>query len=307
VHVEQTTLGRLRALELTPATFRRLALLAAAALYVVVTTGAVVRLTASGLGCSHWPRCGSAPYPEKGGHAAIEFSNRVVALFTIGFALLSWIAARRLPGLPRFVSRLALLVFVGTAAQIPLGGLTVIFDLNPLLVISHFLLALAILGVAIVVALEAWSFERGRAQSPVPLELRRLGLVLAAACLALVVTGTLVSAAGPHSGGVDIRRLGSLKPALDVHAGATAVFGIAFVGLLGYLAARRSEAPRLFAAMVGLLALVLAQVGIGEIQWHDRLPWWLVLLHVSTAAAVWAGTVALVTAFWRPPAPLASR
>jgi cytochrome c oxidase assembly protein subunit 15 len=307
MHVEQTTIARIRAFEVSPALFRKLALLALGALYVVVTTGAVVRLTASGLGCSHWPKCGSAPFPEKGGHAAIEFSNRVVALFTIGFAVLSWLAARRLRGLPHWVTRLALLVFLGTAAQIPLGGLTVIFDLNPLLVISHFLLALVVLGVAVVVALEAWAYERGRARPVVPLELRRLGLVLVAACLVLVVTGTLVSAAGPHSGGVDIRRLGSLRSAIDVHAGATAVYGVAFVALLGYLAARRSEAPRLFAGMVGLLGLILVQVGIGEIQWHDRLPWWLVLLHVSTAAAVWGGTVALVTAFWRPPAPLARR
>jgi heme A synthase len=50
-----------------------------------------------------------------------------------------------------------------------------------------------------------------------------------------------------------------------------------------------------------LLALVLAQMAVGEIQYRNELPWWLVLVHVSLAAAIWAVTVALVTLLWRPP------
>jgi cytochrome c oxidase assembly protein subunit 15 len=304
--VEHPTLRtRSRRIEVTPARFRAIALAALAALFVVVTTGAVVRLTASGLGCANWPRCGSAPFPAKGSHAFIEFSNRVVALFAIGLTLVSWLASRRLPELPRRVRTLALVVFLGTLAQIPLGGLTVIFHLNPLLVISHFLLALCVLALAVIVAMEAWSLERGVAAPVVPRELGRLGLVLVAACLALVVTGTFVTAAGPHSGGIDIHRLGTLKTAIYIHVRATALFGLAFIGSLGYLAARRSTAPRLFAFMVVLLGILLVQVAIGEIQWHERLPSWLVLLHVSVAASVWVATVGLVYAFWRPPRPLA--
>ena len=67
-------------------------------LWVVVTSGAVVRLTASGLGCDNWPRCGDTPFPEKGGHAAIEFGNRMVALVGIVLALITWLAARRVRG-----------------------------------------------------------------------------------------------------------------------------------------------------------------------------------------------------------------
>jgi cytochrome c oxidase assembly protein subunit 15 len=306
VAVEHPTLHtRIRRVEITPARFRTIALAALVALFVVVTTGAVVRLTASGLGCDNWPRCGSAPFPAKGSHAFIEFSNRVVALIAIGFTLFSWLASRRLPELPHRVRTLALAIFLGTVAQIPLGGLTVIFHLNPLLVISHFLLALVVLALAVIVAMEAWSLERGRAAPVVPGELARTGLVLVAACLALVVTGTLVTAAGPHSGGIDIRRLGTLSTAIYIHVRATALFGLAFVGSLGYLTARRSTAPRLFRLMLALLAILLVQVGIGEIQWHERLPSWLVLLHVSVAATVWVATVGLAYAFWRPPRPLA--
>jgi heme A synthase len=54
-----------------------------------------------------------------------------------------------------------------------------------------------------------------------------------------------------------------------------------------------------------VLAVVLLQMAIGEIQYRNRLPWWLVLGHVTTAALVWAATVALVTSFFRPVAALA--
>src|SRR6476660_8929196 len=139
---------------------RRFVQLAAAAvftLWVVVTSGAVVRLTASGLGCDNWPRCGDKPYPEKGGHAAIEFGNRVVALVGIVLTLVVWLAARRVDGLPRWVRNVALATSLGTIAQIPLGGITVLLGLNPIAVMSHFLLALLVLAGAIVVTVEAWS------------------------------------------------------------------------------------------------------------------------------------------------------
>ena len=305
MHVESSRLARVRAHEASPALFLALALAALGTLYLVVTTGAVVRLTASGLGCENWPRCGDTPFPEKNGHALIEFSNRVVALVTMGCTLAAWLAARRVRSLPRPLVWLSLAVFLGTFAQIPLGGLTVIFELHPLLVMAHFLLALAVLAVAVVAVLEAWSFLRGRAAPLAPPALRRLGLMLAAACLVLVVTGAFATAAGPHPGGEDIRRLGSLPDAVAVHVRAAAAFGIGFLVLLGYLAAHRARTPILFRSALVLLALLLAQMAVGEIQWRAQLPWWLVLVHVSLAAAIWAGTVGLVAALWRPPAPLA--
>jgi heme A synthase len=83
-----------------------------------------------------------------------------------------------------------------------------------------------------------------------------------------------------------------------------AIFGCSFLFLLGYLAARRSSAPRLFMAALAVLAALLVQVGLGELQYRLHLPWYLVLIHVAVAATAWAGIVALVTAFWRPPARL---
>ena len=58
---------------------------------------------------------------------------------------------------------------------------------------------------------------------------------------------------------------------------------------------------------LALLGLLLVQMAVGEIQWRNELPWGVVLVHVALAAAIWAWTVGLVAALWRPPAALAPR
>jgi heme A synthase len=85
-----------------------------------------------------------------------------------------------------------------------------------------------------------------------------------------------------------------------VHGAVVGVFLCSLLFTLGYLAARRDRAPRLFAAGLSVFALLLVQMGIGEIQWRTHLPWGIVLVHVALAAAVWAGTVALGVLIWRP-------
>jgi cytochrome c oxidase assembly protein subunit 15 len=299
--------ARLRSFELSPRTFRLLALGALAALWVIVVTGAIVRLTASGLGCEHWPGCQAGqPFPEKGYHSYIEFGNRVVGGVAIVVSLLAAVAARFLPALPAYARRAAALVFLGTLAQAPLGYLTVKFHLNPYLVMSHFLLSAAVLAGAVVVALAALGIEWGTAPPVGNRELRASALVAAAACLYLLVTGTVATAAGPHPGdSKHVHRLWRLQDAVFFHAAGTAVFGLCFAFLLGYLVSRRSSAPRLLAVALGVLGLVLVQMAIGAIQYHTHLPWWLVLVHVATATTVWVGTVALAALFRRPLVPVA--
>ena len=307
MQVETSRLARVRTYELSPGRFRLLALGAALSLYVIVVTGAVVRLTASGLGCESWPGCqAGAFFPASDHHAVIEFGNRGVGLVPILLTLFTWLGARRTRAVPRWARLVALATFLGTIAQAPLGLLTIASDLHPLLVMSHFLLALLVLAGAIVVALEAWELD-GRLRPPplVPPELRRAGLVLATACLTLVVTGASTTAAGPHSGGEDIRRLGELNEVLSIHVGTTAVFGCVFLFVLGYLAARRERASALFRLALALLGLILVQMAVGEIQWRTELPWPVVLVHVALAGAIWATTVALAALFWRPVAALA--
>jgi cytochrome c oxidase assembly protein subunit 15 len=303
VQAESTLAARARRLELTPRAFRRLAIGGALALYLIVASGATVRLTASGLGCEHWPGCAPGnPFPEKDYHAFIEFGNRVWSAITIAATLLVWLGSLRTPGLTRGTRVLAFGTFFGTLAQAPLGAITVYSDLHPLLVMSHFLLALVVLAGGVVLVLRAVHLELGRARTPLPRAVRVGALVLAAAALVLVVTGTFATAAGPHPGGDDVDRLWNLHDAVYLHVRATAVFGLTFLALVVWLWRRRGTYPLLLEGAFVVLGLLLLQMVVGELQYRTELPWWLVLIHVSLAAAVWAAVVAFAAVIRDPPA-----
>ena len=304
-------MARWRAVALSPARLLPLVIAELATLWLIVVTGAAVRLTDSGLGCRHWPGCEAGhPLPAKSGHAFIEFGNRLFGALTIAATLLAWLAARRTPALTRRHVQLALAIFVGTLLQAPIGLLAVASDLRWPIVMVHLLLSVALLGGATLLALEVRALQVGRTEPLVPLELRRLGLVFVAACFVLIVSGSLATAAGPHSGGGkadQIDRLGRLDPFVYAHGAVVGVFLITFLFSLGYLAARRDRAHRLFLLGVCVFVVLLGQMGLGELQWRTHLPWGLVLVHVFLAATVWVGTVALATLFWRPNVDLADR
>jgi cytochrome c oxidase assembly protein subunit 15 len=309
VNAVDTSAARVRGFALSAAAFLKLALASVAALWLIMVTGAAVRLTGSGLGCRHWPGCEPGhPLPERSSHAFIEFGNRVLGGVTITVVLLTALAALRTPSLPRWARRCWWAVFAGTLAQAPLGYLAVKTDLRWPVVAAHLLLSAVVLAGAVVLALETYRIARGGVEPLVPLELRRAGLLVAGATLALLVTGTLATAAGPHSGGgsTQVHRLWRLQPLIYVHAASVAVFAAGLVFVLGYLAARRNRSPRLFWLALGVLAALLVQMTIGEVQYRTHLPWPLVLVHVGLAAAVWALVVAFVTVLWRPPAALAT-
>jgi heme a synthase len=311
VNAQSTALARLRAIVLSPAQIFPFVVAQLAALWLIIGTGAAVRLTDSGLGCRHWPGCEEGhPLPAKNAHAFVEFGNRLVGAITIALTLVVWLAVRRTSGLPRWTPRLALGIFLGTLAQAPIGLLAIASDLRWPIVMLHLLLSIALLAAATVLVLEVRSAVVGRTKPLVPLELRRLGLAFVVAGFVLIVSGSLATAAGPHSGGGaadKIDRFGRLQPVVYVHAMIVGIFLLTFLFSLGYLAARREDAPRLFAFGVGVFVLLLVQMGLGELQWRTHLPWGLVLLHVFLAATVWIGTVALATLFFRPNVDFAHR
>jgi cytochrome c oxidase assembly protein subunit 15 len=284
---------------MSPTRVRWLATLTVASLYVIVITGSLVRLTGSGLGCEGWPGCEKgAFFPADDAHAFVEFGNRVFGIFPIMLSIVTAWAARRLP---RWTFWTAVAVVVLTIAEAPLGLATIRYDLPPEMVMVHFLVALLALGGSIVVLIEALRAERGPGAIRFPRELQVGGIALAVACLGLVLTGTLVTGAGPHSGDPDVvERLWNLPDALYLHVRVTAVFGCVLLFVLGYIVARRSLAPRLFRFSLLLLAVLVTQMAIGELQWRLELPWGIVALHVALAAAVWSLTVALAGMLWLP-------
>jgi cytochrome c oxidase assembly protein subunit 15 len=194
-------------------------------------------------------------------------------------------------------------------AQIPLGGLTVILDLHPLAVMSHFLLALVVVALSVTVVFEAWSHASGLSAPVVPRWLRLVALVGVVACAAMVVTGAIATASGPHPGADEaVERLGlGISDTVYVHVRATAVFGIGLLLVGWQLRRARRAAPGVVRLALVLLGVLLAQMLVGEIQYRNALPWGLVLVHVTLAATIWALTVALAYVLWRPPLALVAR
>jgi cytochrome c oxidase assembly protein subunit 15 len=281
--------------EISATTFRRLAWFAVVMLVLIIGTGATVRVTGSGLGCHHWPGCTPNEFlPAQGYHSDIEFGNRVVAAITVFVTLvlaLASVFARR-------ERALSWAVFAGTLAQAPLGAITIHYGLNPYLVITHLLLSLLVLGLAVAVAV------RGHGAA-LPMRARQASLLLLAAVTFLVVTGTLATAAGkfPGSSGAQyVERIGRFTPAVALHVKAVACFGVLFLLLLGW--ALRNRVGWLVRGCGGLLAILAGQMVVGELQYrmYGTIPWWVVLIHVALAATLFAWTVGLVVRVWRPDA-----
>jgi cytochrome c oxidase assembly protein subunit 15 len=296
-----------RARSISAPTYLRLATASGVALFLVITSGAFVRLTGSGLGCENWPSCGDKPYPEQGFHAFVEFGNRIVALVGIVLTLLTWLASRRVHGLSRGGRWAALGAFLVAVAQIPMGGITIALDLHPLAVMTHFLLGLMAFGLSVIAAFEAWSLRDGLAPAANPAWLRWIVTVLGLpVCIALLVTGAVATASGPHPGSSDdVERLGlGIVDTVYVHVRVAATFGIGVLVVGWALWRIRQRYPGLLRLWIGLLLVLVGQAIVGEVQYRHALPWGLVLVHVILAAAIWAFSLALAFALWRPPRPL---
>ncbi|MGH3009412.1 MAG: COX15/CtaA family protein [Gaiellaceae bacterium] len=295
------------ALELSPVAFRRVARVAVGMLVLIVASGATVRLTGSGLGCPSvtvdLSACVKA-YGARGYHADIEFMNRVASGITVLVALALAAAAWRTAGLGRGTKLLATGAFLATFAQAPLGAITVHYHLNPYLVISHLLLALLALGVGVLVLLEASRFVAGGGNA-LPALARLGGAALLASVVVLVVSGTVSTAAGRFpgsSGSTVVSRLWNFHSAVYWHVRAVAVFCVVLLVLAAWAWQRRDRFPWLLRGCFGLLALVLVQMAIGELQYrtYGTVPWPVIVIHVTLAAALFASAVGLVARLWRP-------
>lgn len=294
---------------MSPVTYRKVTLGALVLLALIVVTGAAVRLTGSGLGCPEWPNCepGSlAPRSATNTHAMIEFVNRAITgLVSLGVIAAVLGSLLRRPR-RRDLVWLSVGLVVGVLAQAVLGALVVARHLAPPFVMGHFLLSALLLANAV------WLHHRAGlpdgAVSPPRRDLTRLlaGTAVLAAGVVLV-TGTVVTGAGPHAGdagtpgGVRAARLDVAVPdAARVHSISVLVF-LALLCALALRLARRGARREERRALGVLLGLVVAQAAVGYTQYFTGVPALLVGVHVAGATAVWIATCAFAAAVARVP------
>jgi heme a synthase len=287
-------LARLRRWRPTPLAVRRAFLGALVANTAIVVTGGAVRLTASGLGCPNVPKCTDTslvPTSEMGAHGVIEFGNRMLtfalAAAVAGALVTAWRAGRR------DLVRSAAVLVVGILAQAGLGAVTVIMDLNPVTVMAHFLLSMALIAVAV----RAYEIACAAPDREAPAVRRALrlgaGALLAVVALTLFA-GTVVTGTGPHSGDKDAtdRLPFDLATVTQLHADLVFLLVGLSIGLLVAVAAI-DESRLLVRRAVVLLGVVLAQGAIGYAQYATDLPVVLVGLHILGASLVWIAALRL--------------
>jgi cytochrome c oxidase assembly protein subunit 15 len=281
---------------------RRLAVANLVAQIGITVTGATVRVTGSGLGCPGWPECfpGSL-VPVRDAEVAalhqwVEFGNRLLTFVLVAVAGLCLVAALHTRPRRRRLTVLAAAMPAGVVLQAAIGGVTVLADLSWSTVSVHFLVSSVLiwLSVGLVAAADAGG---GSATPTVPPALRGLVATSTGVLAALLATGTLVTAAGPHAGDADVPRLAlGVETLAQLHA--ELLFG--YVGILvglGFALCAVAAPATVMRRHAVLVAVVLAQGALGGIQYVLGVPEALVVLHVlgaglttAAAAALWFAT-----------------
>ena len=253
------------------------------ALFLLMTMGNIVSATGSGLGCPDWPLCHGRLLPPAETQVLIEFSHRLKAIpFTLLLLVTVVLTWRRTTA--RAPRRLSLVLIALLAAQIGLGGVTVLFKLPGLVSTAHLVNALLILAGLIILA------EGTPVHAPVPGRLKRLALAGLAALLLQLALGGYVRHAGAGLACPDFPLCsGSLLP----HHWESALhwihrwLGVALLGLFVHLAlaARRTALARPAALAAGLAVLQVA-LGITAVLGGLAVP--LRAAHAVVAYGLWA-------------------
>ena len=309
---------------LTPAKYERITHVAVLLLSLIIITGAAVRLTGSGLGCSDWPTCENDQLVAEidDVHAMVEFVNRVITgivSLAVVFAVLGSMfrSPRR-----RDLTWWSLGLVGGVILQILLGALVVREHLPPSLVIAHFLISMVLVWNAVELNHRAKfsTINYPKTQRSSLCTLCSLLVILASLVL---VTGTLVTGSGPHSGAettqtkealqdlqgsaleleqanFEVKRLPFDVPDVTrIHAITMIVFLIAMI----YTALRIQRLFRnrpVFSQAQNLLTVTVLQGAIGYTQYFTDVPALLVSFHIGGAVAVWIMTLKLYLAIRLP-------
>lgn len=259
----------------------------------ITVTGSIVRVTGSGLGCDTWPNCHEGSLvPVQGAapavHQAIEFGNRLLTFVLAAFAIAVFVAVLR-AGRRKELIVYSVLSGVGIIIQAILGGISVHLDLKWWAVAIHFLPSMLLVWIAALLYMrlaEPDHLPQVRMFAPI---IRTLTIV-AAVCLSVVlVTGTMTTGAGVHSGDDGVGMEGRLDVDIElmalIHAGTMYVY-LAATLLVVWLLYRGMASRDAKNTGWVLLVMIGVQWAIGVIQFNLGVPRWTIPAHVAMSSVV---------------------
>ena len=259
----------------------------------ITVTGSIVRVTGSGLGCDTWPNCHEGSLvPVQGAapavHQAIEFGNRLLTFVLAAFAIAVFVAVLR-AGRRKELIVYSVLSGVGIIIQAILGGISVHLDLKWWAVAIHFLPSMLLVWIAALLYMrlaEPDHLPQVRMFAPI---IRTLTIV-AAVCLSVVlITGTMTTGAGVHSGDDGVGMEGRLDVDIElmalIHAGTMYVY-LAATLLVVWLLYRGMASRDAKNTGWVLLVMIGVQWAIGVIQFNLGVPRWTIPAHVAMSSVV---------------------
>lgn len=272
----------------------------------IIVTGGAVRLTASGLGCSEWPRCTPDSYvttPEMGINGAIEFGNRLLTFILAAIAVLTILALWRLRKTHGKLFGMSLFLMLVIPAQAVIGGITVWTDLNPWVVMLHFLVSALMVSIATLLAYRIGAERRARLTNTPALKIqdgattsltRSSSIVLYIAGWFTLVMGTIVTGSGPHGGDPTAPRHDFDQLLVTRLHAAPVYLMVALTVVLLVVMYRIQTSARQRRAVWTLTAVLIFQGLVGFYQHLNDLPIGAVWLHMFGIGLVtWAMTVVM--------------
>ena len=253
----------------------------------IIVTGAIVRLTGSGLGCPTWPDCAPGSLipvagQVEGFHKYIEFGNRTLTFLVLAISIALFVFS--LLNEKRNIIVWSFLPLIGTLLQAVLGGITVLTGLHPSTVMAHFLLSIVLVGISVKIY---DYFNNQRTSKVLPKIVDNYVKVVTLVGLAVIVLGTITTGSGPHSGDEIAARFNlDIRVIAWLHADSVLLFVGLVVGLL-VISRINPESKQIYKITRILFIICLVQGFIGYVQWFNGLPWILVSLHVIGAVITW--------------------
>ena len=253
----------------------------------IIVTGAIVRLTGSGLGCPTWPNCAPGSLVPvasqvEGFHKYIEFGNRlltfVVLLASVAVLLISVFSKNKK------IIIWSTLPLIGTLLQAVLGGITVLTGLNPFTVMFHFLLSIILVAISTIIY-KFWAVTKPTKISSTLIKnyIKFFSLI----GFIVIVLGTITTGSGPHSGDEIAARFNiDTRIIAWIHADSVLLFIGLLIGLI-ILSRTNQELKSLSKNLNTLFILCIVQGFIGYTQWFTNLPWVLVGFHVLGSVLIW--------------------